>query len=70
MVYMRYIHAAMDMRAFCNLIVKSREKCTKSRTAHIVKRSSLFKGMLGVLWAIIIDRLDGINTCSYSFNAL
>ena len=22
------------MRAFCNLIVKLREKCTKSRTAH------------------------------------
>ena len=33
--YGSFIKVVTFMRAFCNLIVlKSREKCTKSRTAH------------------------------------
>ena len=49
-----FIKVVTFMRAFCNLIVKLREKCTKSRTAHSGERSSLFKGMRGVHWAIIM----------------
>ena len=40
------------MRVFYNLIVKSREKAEQ---LIIVKRSSLFKGMLGVRWVIIMS---------------
>ena len=32
--YGSFIKVVTFMRAFCNLIVKSREKCTKSRAAH------------------------------------
>ena len=33
--YGSFIKVVTFMRAFCNLIVKSREKVTKSRTSHV-----------------------------------
>ena len=56
--YGSFIKVVTFMRAFCNLIVKSRErkvyKKQKAEQLMVVKYSSLFKGTLGVLWTIIM----------------
>ena len=52
------------MRAFCNLIVKLREKCTKSRTAHSGEALFTVQRYPGSTLGNY-NGLDDINTCSY-----
>ena len=65
-----FIKVVTFMRAFCNLIVKSREKCQKAEQLmyihiqYVVNCSSLFNcwGNLGNYTG-----LDDINICSYCY---
>ena len=62
--YGSFIKVVTFMRAFCNLIVKSREKVTKSRTSH---GSEVFftDQEYAASTLDIYDRLDDINHCFF-----
>ena len=64
--YGSFIKVVTFMRAFCNLIVKSREKCTKSRTAHSSEALFTVYGYVGGNLGNY-NELDDINTCNYCY---
>ena len=49
MVAMTRIHVAMDLSK-----IKRKQSVQKAEQLMVVKYSDLFKGMLGMLWTIII----------------